>query len=140
MLNNQIPAVELKRYKNLFWIELDSRDGVEDPTLEAKAKDSKKIRGQGHGPTFRGQTLLRSRTGMLEAKDQGNSFSKLWSANFQLFSSEQVFKILHFVVFNDNSKIAISKNNKCDFEILRASSNVITFCSDIVVIKQGRNS
>ena len=34
--------------------------------LETKAKDSKKIRGQ--GPTFRGQTLSRPRTGMLEAK------------------------------------------------------------------------
>ena len=40
--------------------------GVEDSTLEAKAKDTKNIRGQ--GPTFRGQTLSRPRTGMLETK------------------------------------------------------------------------
>ena len=39
--------------------------------LEAKAKDAKKIRGQGQ--PFRGQTLSRPRTGMLEAKDQGHS-------------------------------------------------------------------
>ena len=34
----------------------------------------KKIRGQGQGQPFRGQTLLRPRTGMLEAKakDQGH--------------------------------------------------------------------
>ena len=52
----------------------NSRGGVEDTRLEAKAKDTKKIRGQGQGQPFRGQTLTRPRTGMLEAKakDQGH--------------------------------------------------------------------
>ena len=51
-----------------------SRGGVEDTRLEAKAKDTKKIRGQvqGQEQPFRGQTLSRPRTGMLEAKDQGH--------------------------------------------------------------------
>ena len=51
-----------------------SRGGVEDTRLEAKAKDTKKIRGQGQGQPFRGQTLSRPRTGMPEAKakDQGH--------------------------------------------------------------------
>ena len=53
-----------------------TRGGVEDTRLEAKAKakDTKKIRGQGQGQPFRGQTLSRPRTGMLEAKakDQGH--------------------------------------------------------------------
>ena len=51
-----------------------SRGGVEDTRFEAKAKDTKKIRGQGQGQPFRGQTLSRPRTGMLEAKakDQGH--------------------------------------------------------------------
>ena len=53
---------------------LISKGGVEDTRLEANAKD-KKIRGQGkgQGQTFRGQTLSRPGTGMLEAKakDQG---------------------------------------------------------------------
>ena len=40
--------------------------GVEDTWLEAKAKDTKKILGQGQ--PFREQTLSRPRTGMLEAK------------------------------------------------------------------------
>ena len=44
------------------------RGGVEDTRLEAKVKDTKKIRGQGQGQPFRGQTLSRPRTGMLEAK------------------------------------------------------------------------
>ena len=50
-----------------------NRDGVEDARLEAK--DTKKIRGQGQGQPFRGQTLSRPRTEMLEAKakDQGHS-------------------------------------------------------------------
>ena len=47
------------------------RGGVEDTRLEAKAKDTKKIQGQGQ--PFRGQALSRPRTGMLEAKDQGHS-------------------------------------------------------------------
>ena len=57
---------------------LKIRGGVEDTRLEAKAKakDTKKIRGQGQGQgqPFRGQTLSRPRTGMLEAKakDQGH--------------------------------------------------------------------
>ena len=52
-----------------------TRGEVEDSRLEAKAKDTKKIRGQGQGQPFRGQTLSRPRTGMLEAKakDQGHS-------------------------------------------------------------------
>ena len=50
------------------------RGGVEDTRLEAKAKDTKKIRGQGQGQPFRGQNLSRPRTGMLEAKakDRGH--------------------------------------------------------------------
>ena len=51
---------------------LVDRGGVEDTRLEAKskAKDTKKIRGQGQdqGQLFRGQTLSKPRTGMLEAK------------------------------------------------------------------------
>ena len=46
----------------------DNRGGVEDTRLEANAKDTKKIRGQGQGQPFRGQTHSRPRTGMLEAK------------------------------------------------------------------------
>ena len=50
------------------------RGWVEDTRLEAKAKDTKKIRGQGQGQRFRGQNLSRPRKGMLEAqaKDRGH--------------------------------------------------------------------
>ena len=41
------------------------RGGVEDTSLEAK--ETKKTRGQDQGQPFRGQTLSRPRTGMLEA-------------------------------------------------------------------------
>ena len=40
---------------------------------KARGQGHKKIRGQGQGQPFRGQTLSRLRTGMLEAKDQGHS-------------------------------------------------------------------
>ena len=60
----------------LLLVEVVNGGGVEDIRLEVKAKDTKKIRGhgQGQGQPFRGQTLLRPRTGMLEAKakDQGH--------------------------------------------------------------------
>ena len=77
-----------------------TRGGVEDTRLEAKAKDTKKIRGQGQGQPFRGQTLLRSRTGMLEAKDQGHSrkcfpkkkgLQKSFSGNFQFIGVARIF-------------------------------------------------
>ena len=56
-----------------------TRGGVEDTRLEAKAKDTKKIRGQGQGQgqPFREQTLSRPRTGMLEAKAKDTSASAL---------------------------------------------------------------
>ena len=83
-----------------------TRGGVEDTRLEAKAKakDTKKIRGQGQGQgqPFRGQTLSRPRTGMLEAKakDQGHSrkcfpkkkgLQKSFSGNFQFIGVARIF-------------------------------------------------
>ena len=76
-----------------------TRGGVEDTRLEAnaKAKDTKKIRGQGQ--PFRGQTLSRPRTGMLEAKakDQGHKRKcspkkkkkKVFTKNFQAISKKK---------------------------------------------------
>ena len=46
------------------------RGGVEDIKLETKANDTKKFRDQGQAQPFRGQSLSRPKTGMLEAKDQ----------------------------------------------------------------------
>ena len=80
---------------------LNIRGGVEDTRLEAKAKDTKKIRGQGQGQPFRGQTPSRPRTGMLEAKakDQGHSrkcspkkrSSKSFSGNLQFIGVARIF-------------------------------------------------
>ena len=71
-------CLEMSKYSKILFIKksiLGNRGGVEDTRLKAKAKDTKKIRGQGQGQPFRGQTLSRPRTGMLEAKakDQGHS-------------------------------------------------------------------
>ena len=74
-----------------------TRGGVEDTRLEAKAKakDTKKIRGQGQGQgqPFRGQTLSRPRTGMLEAKakDQGHK-AQVLSKKKKKKRSSQKFK------------------------------------------------
>ena len=82
---------------------LEIRGGVEDTRLEAKAKDTKKIRGQGQGQPFRGQTLSRPRTGMLEAKakakDQGHKRKcspkkkkkKVFTKIFQAISKKKRF-------------------------------------------------
>ena len=72
--------VQVQQKNQVFRVlgDINTRGGVEDTRLEAKAKakDTKKIRGQGQGQgqPFRGQTLSRPRTGMLEAKakDQGH--------------------------------------------------------------------
>ena len=77
---------------------ISNRDGVEDTRLEAK--DTKKIRGQGQGQPFRGQTLSRPRTGMLEAKakDQGHEAQvlskkkkKVFTKIFQAISTKKRF-------------------------------------------------
>ena len=78
------------------------RGGVEDTRLEAKAKDTKKIRGQGQGQRFRGQNLSRPRTGMLEAqaKDRGHrrkrspkkqGFQKYFSGDLQFIGVPKIF-------------------------------------------------
>ena len=73
-----------------------TRGGVEDIRLEAK--DTKKIRGQGQ--PFRGQTLLRPRTGMLEAKTKDTATSVLqkkqrlqesFSGNLQFIGVARIF-------------------------------------------------
>ena len=84
-----------------------TRGGVEDTRLEAKAKakDTKKTRGQGQGQgqPFRGQTLSRPRTGMLEAKakDQGHrrkcspkkSLQKFFSGDLQFIGVPRIFDL-----------------------------------------------
>ena len=75
MLGNNVND-KASPFKLILVYDVITRGGVEDTRLEAKAKDTKKIRGQGQGQEqpFRGQTLSRPRTGMLEAKakDQGH--------------------------------------------------------------------
>ena len=73
---------------------LITRGGVEDTRLEAKAKDTKKIRGQGQGQPFQGQTLSRPRTGMLEAKakDQGHKAQVLSKKKKKKRSSQKIFR------------------------------------------------
>ena len=67
-----------------------SRGGVEDTRLEAKAKDTKKIRGQGQ--LFGGQTLSRPRT-----KDTGASalqkkgLQKFFSGDLQFIGVARIF-------------------------------------------------
>ena len=74
-----------------------TRGGVEDTRLEAKAKDTKKFRGQGQGQPFRGQNLSRPRIGMLEAKDTGASvlqkkgLQKSFSGDLQFIGVPKIF-------------------------------------------------
>ena len=83
-----------------------NRGGVEDTRLEAKAKDTKKIRGQGQGQPFRGQTLSRPRTGMLEAKDTSTSAlqkkkrssQKFFRRSPQKYVFQKIFQALHKIL------------------------------------------
>ena len=77
-----------------FGLIIGARGGVEDTRLEAKAKDTKKIRGQGQVQPFRGQTLSRPRRGMLEAKDTGASAlqkKKVFKNIFQAISNSLAY-------------------------------------------------
>ena len=91
-----------------------TRGGVEDIRLEANAKDTKKIRGQ--GKPFRGQTLSRPRTGILEAKakDQRhkrkcspNKKKKVFTKIFRAISKKK--KSLHINFPGDLHKKTLSK-------------------------------
>ena len=69
-----------------------NRGGVEDTRLEAKAKDTKKIQGQGQEQPFRGQTLSRPRTGMLEAKAKDQGHKAKCSPKKKKRSSQKFFR------------------------------------------------
>ena len=93
--NKQSNLIASVKTPNIGFIK---RGGVEDTRLEAKAKDTKKIRGQGQ--PFRGQTLSRPRTGMLEPKDQGHkrkcspkkkSLQKSFSGDLQFIDIPRIF-------------------------------------------------
>ena len=107
ILRTAVSENKRKRFKRSIAI---TRGGVEDTRLEAKAKakDTKKIRGQGQGQgqPFRGQTLSRPRTGMLEAKakDQGHKA--------QVLSKKKKKKGLHKNFSGDLQKKKKKKKKK----------------------------
>ena len=85
------------------------RGGVEDTKLEAKAKDTKKIRGQGQGQLFRGQTLSRPRTGMLEAKDTSASALQKKKRSSQKFFKRSPQKNVFQKIFQALDKLLTSQ-------------------------------
>ena len=79
--------------------------------------DTKKIRGQGQGQPFRGQTLLRPRTGMLEAKakDQGHKRKcspkkKVFTKIFQAISKKKEKKVFTKIFQAISTKKCFRKN------------------------------
>ena len=52
---------------------------------KARGQEHKKIRGQGQGQPFRGQTLSRPMTGMLEAKAKDTGASVLQKKVFKIY-------------------------------------------------------
>ena len=105
---------ECQNFSRLLALNATARGGVEDTRLEAKAKakDTKKIRGQGQ--PFRGQTLSRPRTGMLEAKakDQGHKRKcspKKKKVSTKIFQPISKKKGLHKKFSSDLHKKTFSK-------------------------------
>ena len=107
--NSKIPIV--RRLQNLILLDLYTRDGIEDIRLEAKAKATKKIQGQGQAQPFRGQTLSRPRTGMLEAKDQGHK---------RKCSPKKFFQTLHKILTIQKILLSSSRG-QANFRGLEAS-------------------
>ena len=110
-------------------LKLINRGGVEDTRLEAK--DTKKIRGQGQ--PFRGQTLSRPRTGMLEAKakDQGHkhkcspkkkrrSSQKFFKRSPQKHVFQKIFQALHKIL-TIQKVVLSSSRGQANFRGLEAS-------------------
>ena len=80
-----VPEIILELQKSHKYVA--SRGGVEDTRLEVKAKDTKKIRGQGQGQPFRGQNLSRPRTGMFEAKAKDRGHKRKRSPKKKVFKN-----------------------------------------------------
>ena len=109
--------------------EMIIRGGVEDTRLEAK--DTKKIRGQGQGQPFRGQTLSRPRTGMLEAKAKDTkrkcspkkkkrSSQKFFKRSPRKNAFQKIFQPLHKIL--TFQKIVLSSSRgQANFRGLEAS-------------------
>ena len=80
-----------------------ARGGVEDTRLEAKVKDTKKIRGQGQGQPFRGQTLSRprqecSRPRPRTKKKKKRSSQKFFRRSPQKNVFQKIFQALHKIL------------------------------------------
>ena len=110
-----------------------SRGGVEDTRLEAK--DTKKIRGQGQGQgqPFRGQTLSRPRTGMLEAKakDQGHKA--------QVLSKKKKKKVFTKIFQAISKKKKKKKKKKVFTKIFQAISTKKRFPKNFSSVPQNFN-
>ena len=88
-----------------------SRGGVEDTRLEAKAKDTKKIRGQGQGPRTQAQVLSK--------KKKKRSSKKFFRRSPQKNVFQKIFQALHKIL---NKKIVLSSSRgQANFRGLEAS-------------------
>ena len=100
--NRQCHVVIVIAY--LFYYEskqhLQDRGGVEDTRLEAKAEDTKKIRGQGQGQPFRGQECSRPKTEMLQAKAKDQGHKRKYSPKKKKKVLQKFFKLLHEKTFS----------------------------------------
>ena len=85
----------------------------------ARGQGDKKIRGQGQGQPFRGQTLSRPRTGMLEAKAKDQGHKRKCSPK------KKVFK--NFFSGDLKKKNGVEKNFSAALENFNHSKNCAVF-------------
>ena len=133
-------VLDYPKFHNHEYCSLVVRGGVEDTRLEAK--DTKKIRGQGQGQPFRGQTLSRPRTGMLEAKakDQGHKAQvlskkkkkKVFTKIFQAISKKKKKKKKVF------AKIFQAISTKKRQKIFQPLHKILTFQKIVLSSSQGQ--
>ena len=88
-----------------------------------EAKDTKKIRGQGQGQPFRGQTLSRPRTGMLKAKDTGAILKKKRPSKFFFRRSPKTKKVFKIFFQAISKQRRLQKFFSGDLQILNYSNN-----------------
>ena len=120
-----------------------TRGGVEDTRLETKAKDTKKIRGQ--GTTFLEQTLSRPRTGMLKAKPRTKDTTrkrspkkgKVFAQKIEIFSwnFRRRKKVMTLAPFLTNQKTVLSS---AEAEHFRGLGGFEAKAKDLKMCPQGQ--
>ena len=112
---------------------------------KARGQGHKKIRGQGQGQPFRGQTLSRPRTGILEAKAKDQGHKRKCSPNKKKKVFTKIFQAISKKKKKKKRKIGLHKNFSSDGhkknvfqEIFQALHKILTIQKIVLSSSRGQ--